>query len=818
VADNALPPNFADKPEQSSFYLGLEYDLAARAVKPKPINYESKDLCTHGVVVGMTGSGKTGLSIALLEEAAIDGIPCIIIDPKGDLSNLVLQFPNLDAADFQPWINPDEAAQKSVSVERYAQELSERWKKGLSDTGQSVDRLRQLRDRASYRIYTPGSAAGLSLSILQTFTAPKGNILLEDLNQKIDATAAALLGLTGLSADPVQSKEHIFIANLLKFAWTQKPPRDLDLPTLIDWIQTPPIEKVGALDLDKFYKEKERMKLAVSLNNILAAPSFETWLQGDPLDLTHLLAGPKARQLIFSVAHLDDAQRMFFITLLLAEVLSWTRKQSGSSSLRAIVYFDEVFGYLPPHPGNPPTKSPLMTLLKQARAFGVGILLATQNPVDIDYKALSNAGTWFVGKLQTERDKARLLDGLDSVAAEHGRGNNRAEIEQTIAALGNRVFLLHNIHRGAEPVVFQSRWALSYLRGPMTRDEISKLMHDTKSAPQPAPPPPVAKVTPPAPAPTPAPAPVAAPAPTPPPPAPVPPPAAPAPAPTSPASQVPAAVPEAPGVTSYFVPARKADPGGAALTYQAFLLGGAEVIGLDKKMGRKYTRSIRLISIAPADGQAAEWGKGRTIPDGLDDHPKPAMKFSDIPLSLNTPAKIEALKKTFIDDLARGKAKVTVARCDKLSMTIDATEEPAAFVARCRVEAWKEFLKKVAAEMETYKSEFARYQVSIPEIAAPTAGREWEEMWKPYLPGSPVRRTTPPASLTAAQKDQLENLEKDWHGEVARLAETWKKAVDQLGELALTVKKSDVKVTHFGLAWVPFWLPANGEPVAAFVS
>src|SRR4051794_7697454 len=441
--------------------------------------YDARDLTTHGVVVGMTGSGKTGLCISLLEEAAIDGIPCIIIDPKGDLTNLLLQFPELSAEDFLKWVNPDDARQKGLSLEEYARQVAERWRKGIEDSGQTVDRIARLRDSSEFRIYTPGSEAGLPLSLLQQFVAPKGATR-EALNEKIDATTTALLGLSGISSDPVQSREHILIAQLLLQAWSAG--RDLDLPQLIAQVQNPPLRKVGAFDVDTFYPEKDRLKLAVSLNNILAAPSFSTWITGEALDLSRMLyAGDKPRQLIFYVAHLEDAQRMFFLTLLLEEVLGWTRGQPGTSSLRAILYFDEVYGYLPPYPANPPTKQPIMTLLKQARAFGVGVLLATQNPVDLDYKALSNAGTWFVGKLQTERDKARLLEGLEGVAAERGTLTDRAHLETVISALGNRVFLLHDVHR-PQPILFQTRWALSYLGGPMTRDQVEQLMRPIKAA------------------------------------------------------------------------------------------------------------------------------------------------------------------------------------------------------------------------------------------------------------------------------------------------------------------------------------------------
>jgi hypothetical protein len=413
---NAAAPPF-DIEQPACFYLGREFDIAAGQVLPeKHVMYDARDLTTHGVVVGMTGSGKTGLGISILEEAAIDGIPCVIIDPKGDLSNLLLQFPNLDPHDFEPWLNPEDARQKKMSPADYAGDLAKRWRQGLADSYQRPERVALCRESSEWRVYTPGSEAGLPLSILGSFAAPKGEVSREALNQRIDATASAVLGLTGLEADPVQSREHILIAQLLLFAWSRG--RDLDLRTLIQQVQAPPMDQVGAFDVETFYPEKERLKLAVALNNILAAPSFSTWITGEPLDLARLLeGGDRPRQLIFSTAHLDDTQRMFFTALLLVEILNWTRKQPGTTSLRALVYFDEVFGYLPPHPANPPTKVPLMTLLKQARAFGVGVLLATQNPVDLDYKALSNAGTWFVGKLQTERDKARLVEGLEGVAA-----------------------------------------------------------------------------------------------------------------------------------------------------------------------------------------------------------------------------------------------------------------------------------------------------------------------------------------------------------------------------------------------------------------
>ena len=292
------------------------------------------------------------------------------------------------------------------------------------------------------------------------------------MRERVSTTATSLLGLVGIEADPVQSREHILLSTILDTTWRQG--MDMDLAALIQQVQTPPVTKIGVLDLESFYPEKERFGLVMALNNLLASPGFSSWLQGVPLDIGQILYMPngKPRIAIFSIAHLSDPERMFFVSLLMNQILSWMRGQTGTTSLRALVYMDEIFGYLPPV-GNPPSKLPMLTLLKQARAFGVGMVMATQNPVDLDYKALSNMGTWFIGRLQTERDKARLLDGLESAAA--GAQFNRAQIEKIISSLGNRVFLMNNTHEDA-PELMQTRWVMSYLRGPLTRDQIKVLM------------------------------------------------------------------------------------------------------------------------------------------------------------------------------------------------------------------------------------------------------------------------------------------------------------------------------------------------------
>src|ERR1051326_3196893 len=433
--------------------------------------YDSKDLVTHAVCVGMTGSGKTGLCISLLEEAAIDSIPAIIIDPKGDLSNLLLTFPNLAPEDFAPWVNEGDPAQ-----------VAKLWKEGLAKWGQDGARIKRLRDAADFRIYTPGSNAGLPVSILKSFVAPPESIRQDNeaLAERINTTVTSLLGLVGIAADPVRSREHILLSNILQQEWSNG--RDLDIATLIQKVQMPSIAKIGVMDLDSFYPAEDRFQLAMALNNLPASPSFASWMEGEPLDVQQFLYTQtgKPRLSIFSIAHLGDAERMFFVSLLLNQVLGWMRTQSGTTSLRAILYMDEIFGYFPPV-ANPPSKLPLLTLLKQARAFGLGVVLATQNPVDLDYKGLANTGTWFIGRLQTERDKARVLEGLEGIAAGTGQTFDKQGMEQILAGLSNRIFLLNNVHDDA-PEVFETRWAMSYLRGPLTRAQIKSLMDPVKSA------------------------------------------------------------------------------------------------------------------------------------------------------------------------------------------------------------------------------------------------------------------------------------------------------------------------------------------------
>lgn len=464
-----------------AFYLGRAFDAdVGRDLPDQPIMYDARDLTTHAVCVGMTGSGKTGLCVTLLEEAALDGIPSIIIDPKGDMTNLLLTFPELRPSDFEPWVNLDDARRKGLSVQEYANQVAQTWSEGLKAWGQDGERIRRLREAAEFAIYTPGSQAGVPLSVLQSFEAPdlSWENDTEALREAIASTVSALLALIGIEADPVRSREHILLSHLLERAWRKH--EDVDLARLIVEVQSPPLERLGVFELETFYPSRERMDLAMQLNALVAAPSFASWREGAPLDVGRLLWTPsgKPRVSICYIAHLSEAERMFFVTLLLEHVVAWMRKQAGTTSLRALLYFDEVFGYFPPV-ANPPSKTPLLTLLKTARAFGVGVVLATQNPMDVDYKGLSNAGTWFVGKLQTDRDKARLLDGMEGIVSRSGTLLDRRYMDRMISSLGSRVFVLHNVHDDA-PKLYRTRWAMSYLRGPMTRSQVSDLMQPYK--------------------------------------------------------------------------------------------------------------------------------------------------------------------------------------------------------------------------------------------------------------------------------------------------------------------------------------------------
>ena len=451
-------------------FLGKEAPVSGDTLGAR-IDLDPTDLLTHGLIVGMTGSGKTGLAIALIEEVMRQGVPVIAIDPKGDLGNLLLLFDELSPASFEPWIDQDAARREGKTPSVVAAEAAAMWTKGLADWGLGVADIKDLKSKRDAVIYTPGSSSGVQLNVLQSLEAPsvKFDSAPEDLRDEIAGIVSGLLGLLKIEADPLQSQEFILLANIIEGAW--KSGKSLTLESLIGAVADPPFEKIGALSLESVYPRKQRQGLMMALNNLLASPQFQAWREGEPLDIARMLYAPdgRPRLSVIYTAHLSDDERFFVTALILDKVKTWMRRQSGTTSLRAVVYMDEIYGYFPPHPANPPTKRPLLTLLKQARAQGVSIVLATQNPIDLDYKGLGNIGTWMVGRLQTDNDRERLRDGLA------GAGVDAAAVETLLGATRKRVFLLHDVHRG-KPCLLASRFAMSYLRGPITREEIAELM------------------------------------------------------------------------------------------------------------------------------------------------------------------------------------------------------------------------------------------------------------------------------------------------------------------------------------------------------
>lgn len=590
------------------FYLGRRYDGDAKRVTAEPILYDSRDLVTHAVCAGMTGSGKTGLCLALIEEALLDGVPVIAIDPKGDIANLLLTFPGLSAAEFRPWIEEDEARRAGADPEAFAAQEAARWKQGLAEWGQDGARIDRLRAAAELAVYTPGSRAGLPVSIVSSLAAPPPAMREgEALDERASATATSLLALAGADATP-RGREHTLLATILGGAWRDG--RALDLPALIQQVQSPPFQKLGVLDVETFFPAAQRFELAMKLNAVIASPGFASWLEGEPLDpaiLLHTSAG-RPRAAIFSIAHLGDSERMFFVSLLLNQVVTWMRTQPGTTSLRAIVYMDEILGYFPPVE-NPPSKGPLLTLLKQGRAFGLGVLLATQNPVDLDYKGLGNTGTWFLGRLQTERDKARVLDGLEGAS---GGPFDRAWADAALSTLPKRVFLLHDVHEQA-PVLFQTRWTLSYLRGPLTRTQIAQLMAGRASEPKPAAPPPATAAS----------------------------------TSASPAPVLP------PGIDQYFV------PGPTSPRYEAVALGAARVSFFDAKLGVDEAREI--VAAAPIDDGplVVDWTQAEALdlaPADLGRTAAPGATFGDMPRAATVAKNYASWRRTFTAWIAESQA------------------------------------------------------------------------------------------------------------------------------------------------------------------
>jgi len=823
-----------------AFYLGRIHDLeSGETIEDAPVMYDARDLTTHAVCVGMTGSGKTGLCIDLLEEAALDNVPAIIIDPKGDVTNLLLTFPELRAEDFLPWVNVDDARRKDLTVEEHAQKTADLWRSGLAGWDEGPDRIRRLKDSADFVIYTPGSSAGVPVSILSSLAAPplEWDANEELLREKIQGTVSALLGLAGVDADPVKSREHILLSTIFEHAWREG--TDLDLATVIRSVQNPPVRQLGVFDVDTFFPENDRFDLAMTLNNLIAAPGFERWLEGQPLNIPSILNAPggKPRMAIFSIAHLSEPERMFFVTLLLEQVVTWIRSQTGTTSLRALLYFDEVFGYFPPV-SEPPSKRPLLTLMKQARAFGLGVMLTTQNPVDLDYKGLTNAGTWFIGKLQAERDKDRVLEGLETVVSASGTHLDRSLLDKLISSLDSRVFLLHNVHEDG-PVTFHTRWAMSYLRGPLTRQQIGTLM-EGRTADAPRTGAVEAGSAPRAGHPTTAPA------------------AATARTASSAAREegfadAPPSID--PKVEQVYLPAslsldsatrwlaeREGGPveaDDAQIVYEPMALGMATVHFVSRKYDLAEETSAALLLDAPASGAPSAWDEAEEVPVDFRDlleRPATGSFFpTEVPPALASATKLKRLKKPLSDHLYRNRS-ITLMVNEAADLSSKPGENLGDFTARCRDAAREErdeALDKISdryeKKIDKLRDRIDSKQRDLMEDEAEFQARKREEMISAgeSVLGVFLGRRSSRAISTAARKrrmtakaksdiadtrakiaglsEDLTELQREAREEVEKIRQRWEEELETVEEVDVTPRRADVVIDTLALAWAPFW-------------
>jgi hypothetical protein len=820
------------------FYLGRILDTAQTKTTQQSLLYEPTDLTTHAVVVGMTGSGKTGLCIDLLEEAALSNIPALMIDPKGDMTNTLLHFPNLLPQDFQPWVNPDQARRAGKTLEQAAAETAQTWRQGISDWGMDPQRLQRLSEAAQFAVFTPGSDAGIPINILASFKAPpipwESNK--EPLRERISGMVTALLGLVGMQdIDPVRSREHILLANIFEDAWKQA--KDLDLGELILQTQSPPFEKLGVFDVNTFFPEKDRFDLAMLLNNILAAPAFQVWIEGQPLDIPSLLYthDGKPRHSVFYIAHLSDSERMFFVTLLYSAIETWMRSQTGTTSLRALVYFDEIFGYLPPV-ANPPTKQPMLRMLKQARAFGVGQVLVTQNPVDVDYKALSNAGTWMIGKLQTDQDKQRLLDGLESAMA---GGLDRSEYDRLISTLGKRVFLLHNVNSKV-PVTFQTRWAMNYLSGPLTRTQIPDLNKLAGAT--------IPEISP----------------------------AAQSGVQQAPQPSIPISVPStiAAKPEGEFSPTRQAVPAGIEeyflpnnLTFtQAFKAAGRDypteaisqglvyrAIILTQSIARLYNLKYRLdtdinkTALVPDPDRRGivRWDNylnEKFDPANFDRAPDPRARFAPLAEPLNNIKLMSSLQKDFLEWAYRT-SQVTVRANENLKIYAGPETSEAEFNNQCAKaanEARDAELNKTSAtfdkKINSIQDKLEREQRELEQDRDELSGRRMEELGTGLETMAGLfgfgRKRSITTSLTKRRmakrakndvdesvaaikdyKEQIKALEDEKKAAIQAVNDKWAEVAGQVSEIPVSPLKKDVLLDFFGVAWMPFHLVKIGDQI-----
>ncbi len=804
-----------------TFYLGAVVDDGFERT-PEPLMYDASDLTTHAVIVGMTGSGKTGLGVGLIEEAALDGIPVLVVDPKGDMGNLALRFPDLAAQDFAPWIDPREAEREGTDMSVYAEGVASRWREGLASWGQGPDRIERLKGSADVTVYTPGSTAGTPLSVLSSFAPPPAAVMedAEALAEKLANTTASLLALVGRDADPL-GREHLLISAVIDASWREG--QELSLAALVRAVQEPPVTRLGVMDLETVFPSPERTKLALALNALLASPSFAAWTLGQPLDLQEILYGRdgKPRIAVITISHLSDAERTFFLTLLFSEVVAWTRSLTGTTSLRALVYVDELFGIMPPV-AEPPTKRPLLTLLKQARAFGVGLALSTQNPVDLDYKALSNAGTWFIGRLQTDRDRQRLLDGLRSA----DDGTDVAALGATISSLPKRTFVVRSVHR-SEPVVFQTRWAMSYLAGPLSRQQIGRLAaaglaaESTMSAEQGRVPAEGPRST------------IAAGTPR--------PIARSEAAPTAPADVSRPVLP--PHLPEVFLPPA---PGEEGVRYFPFLLGVADVYYHSQTHGVDEERRVAL-RLEPVEGPSpVEWSRAEAVAvdlDGALGGPLPGSAFAPLAAVPLGPKDVKGWQELF-ERWLRTEGALRLFRDPATKLTAQASESEKEFRLRCaqaarelRDEAIARLRSRYASRLDTVERRMLREEQAVSREqqqfqarAASVAGNVIGAIFggRRSLSTTLNKASTGVKDFGDVQraKERLEDarrqyadLESELQAELEALeAGTVRPEAIQLEEVVVRPTTRDIAVRFFGVAWVPHvqvggrWTESRSSP------
>ncbi|MCC6645673.1 MAG: ATP-binding protein [Polyangiaceae bacterium] len=778
------------------FYLGARDD-------GEPVLLPSADLTTHAVCVGMTGSGKTGLGVALLEEAAIDGVPVLAIDPKGDLANLALQPEGLDVEHFATWVDPDAARRQGLTVPAFAEQERLRVERGLLASGQPVDRISRLRAAAEVVVYTPGSEAGVPLSVLGSLGAPSIEIRSspEALRARVQTTASALLGLAGVDADPVQSREHVLVSTLLEQAWAAG--GGFDLAGLVRGVQTPPFASIGVLDLESFYPRAERFSLVMALNNLLASPSAAALTRGAPLDVGALLYAPdgRPRVAVLTISHLDDEARRAFVTMLLGNVLAWMRAQPGTSGLRALLFMDEVAGYLPPV-ANPPTKPLFLTLFKQARAFGLGVVVATQNPVDVDYKVLSNAGTWLVGRLQTARDRAKVMEGLRAAAEAAGGALAEDAYDAAIASLASREFLLGSA-RGGPPFKFTSRFCLSYLRGPLSLAEIARLprpvaqarsgTHELASGPSRSPP------------------------------------------------------VVSPEIVQLYAPL--ATPAASTVGYLPAVLGVARVRHVDRKLKVDLSTSVCLAATVEPSVVGVDWQKAyplpRVAPEALASTPASPAVWQAVPPAALDPARYPAWRRALVEHLLRAYS-VELFTCEAAGLVSTPGEDERAFRIRlaealrvARDLAAEKVRDKVAARARAAAEKVRRAEERLAkegeEASASTmsavvgvgAGVLGALLGSRVVSQANARRAAGAArgvGRARTQKQDVERARRDLDAARAALSEVEAEVHARLAAIAaahdpsrvtleravVTPKKAHVEIVAVGLGWLPYLADATG--------